>query len=426
MNKNFNLYETFCSSIKRLHKHVDIAVAVSGGADSLALTFLVHKWSIENDVKIIALTVDHGLRQEAAAEAEKVKNWLAIHKIQHQTLKWEGHKKPSNIQAEARDARYNLMAQFCRQNGFKNLLVAHNKEDQAETVLLRLMRGSGVDGLCGMAEEIKFEGIRILRPLLNVPKKYLREFLTDMDQEWIEDPSNKNPIYARVNVRSFIQNSDNADLLVSRLVDTAQNMQRSRLFIEKIVSQKVLELVDIRPEGYCVIDSEKFLQLDEEVAYRILSQLIKNIGGEYYKPRFEKLQNLYTQIRINDFSNGCTLGGCIIYKSQKKNNLGDLVIAREQQDVQADIDIADGEVIWDNRFVCKLSGIETGALKIGALGESGLKIISDIIVNPNLPKRIIYSLPALKSLEKILAVPHIGYYFDEAMKEKLSIDFRLK
>jgi tRNA(Ile)-lysidine synthase len=399
-----------------------VAIAVSGGADSMALVLLAKQWADANKSQIVALTVDHCLRPESAAEAVLVHKWLKGRKIEHHILQWQDHKKTSNIQSEARQARYKLMTDFCKKNNITILLVAHNKEDQAETVLLRIMRGSGVDGLAGMAAETEISDIKVLRPLLATPKKYLREFLNEQGQEWVEDPSNQNPKYERVKIRQFIESSADSSLLIDRLFDTAKNMQRSRSYIETMVAKDFAETAEIKPEGYAIISRKKFLNLHSEAAYRILAKLIKNIGGDYYKPRFEKLEKLYAQILSNPSLSGVTLGGCNIYSY--KNNLN---IIREISAVEANINIEQFcEIIWDNRFKCQLADTQFSDLKIGALGQNGLKQVLE--KTPDLPlgvlpKKIIYTLPALRNLEKILAVPHICYYASDELKQQVSLIF---
>ncbi|MCE3233128.1 MAG: tilS [Rickettsiaceae bacterium] len=422
VNASLNLHQAFSDTLEKFSISGNIAIAVSGGADSMAMALLSAKWAEKNSCKVIALTVDHDLRPESADEAAQVKKWFSCYNIPHHTLKWEGDKKSSNIQSEARDARYRLMTEFCHQNSIPTLLIAHNKEDQAETVLLRLMRGSGVDGLCGMEDEIIHNGIRLLRPLLTIEKNQLRQFLKEQNQEWVEDPSNQNTKYARVNVRKFIETSGEPELLVNRLVETTTNMQRSRNYIEHMIIQDMANVASFQPEGYCIIDIDTFRKLHEESAYRILAKTIKQIGGEYYKPRFEKLQNLYENLVSNKFTD-CTLGGCNIYQSKKQNEIKKIFVIREQSAVQNDITIhPNTELIWDNRFICNLSST-TNNSQVGAIGESGWQQIADKVTT-NLPKRVIFSLPALKNLEIIVAAPHIGYCLDNEFNGEFVASFK--
>src|SRR5689334_12818293 len=162
----------------------ELAVAVSGGADSLALALLADRWARACGGRVTALTVDHGLRPEAAREARQVGRWLKASGIRHVILRWSppAMKKTAtarlaNLQAAARDARYELLCGWCRQHAVLHLLLAHHRDDQAETLLLRLARGSGLDGLAAMAPLVERSAVRLLRPLLAVPKTAITGYL---------------------------------------------------------------------------------------------------------------------------------------------------------------------------------------------------------------------------------------------------------
>ncbi len=180
-----------------------LAVAVSGGADSMALALLARDWAGARGRKLTALTVDHRLRPESADEAAAVAGWMMARGIPHHVLRWRDRPR-GNVQAEARRARYGLLENWCAAEGAGALLLAHHLEDQAETVLLRLGRGSGVYGLAGMSAETApaWPGAPVrARPLLGVPKARLAATLSAAGQSWIEDPSNRNPAFARTRVR---------------------------------------------------------------------------------------------------------------------------------------------------------------------------------------------------------------------------------
>ena len=170
-----------------------VAVAVSGGADSMALLLLAKDWA----PGVAALTVDHGLRAGSTAEAAQVAAWCASRRIPHCVLAWTGRKPSSGIQEASRTARYELLTQWCRDRGYPHLLVGHHLEDQAETFLIRMQRGSGVDGLAAMPSTTARDGVRIVRPLLGVTPARLTAFLRAAGQPWIEDPSNDDPRFAR-------------------------------------------------------------------------------------------------------------------------------------------------------------------------------------------------------------------------------------
>src|SRR5271170_2967071 len=178
-----------------------IAVAVSGGPDSLALILLAQHWARQRGGQAWALTVDHGLRPESAAETRTVAGWLAARAIPHEILAWAGDKPATAIQEAARDARYRLLAQWCRGHGVLHLLTAHHREDQVETHLIRRRAGSGIDGLAGMSAVRELAECRLVRPLLWVPRARLRALLAQEGQPFLCDPSNLNPRFERARLR---------------------------------------------------------------------------------------------------------------------------------------------------------------------------------------------------------------------------------
>lgn len=408
------LEKKFLSKLNSLNIKGKVAIAVSGGSDSMALALLASNLKLD----IIAITVDHGLRPESNSEAKTVGNWLKKHDIQHVILQWDGTKPTSNIQSEARNARYELMSDFCYKNKIKTLLVAHTMDDQAETVLLRLMRGSGVDGLSGIAEISQHNKIKIIRPLLGFSKEELRQYLKTKKQEWVNDPSNENDKFDRIKIRKFINQSENPDILTARLVNTAENMARSRDFIEEELKKHMAEISSFESEGYAIVNLKKLLKSHEEIIFRTLSILLTKISGSYYKPRFENIKNLYEMLQKPTFK-AATLWGCRIYKPDDKKNNGNIFIVRELSAISGDIE-AQKECVWDGRFICKYSG---KGFYIGALGKNGLSQITknnNKIDKLNLPKEIIYSLPSLKSKDgKIIAVPHINYFEKEGFVVEL-------
>ena len=209
-----------------------VAVGVSGGADSLALCLLLKAWTNSLGGSLLALTVDHGLRHDAAVEAVQVGFWLKERGIEHDVLRWEGAKPASGIQAGARDARYRLLTERCHAEGILHLALAHHREDQAETVLLRFAHGSGVDGLSGMSALRETGSVRFLRPLLSTSRDRLRAFLTEVGQPWVEDPSNQSPAYARARLRGMAEVLSGEGWSAERAADTARRLGRARSVLE--------------------------------------------------------------------------------------------------------------------------------------------------------------------------------------------------
>ncbi len=296
-------------------EEVKLAVAVSGGADSMALAILLKR----SKINFIALTVDHGLRKESAQEAVQVGKWLRELKIDHVILQWQGSKPSSNIQEEARNARYQIMANYCLSNKINYLLVAHHLNDQAETVLLRLSRGSGIDGLAGMSVIKDLYGIKIFRPFLDIPKKTLINFLKEENINWIEDPSNKNEKFKRVKLRNMLEQFEDEDILIKRLSQTAKHMIRARSYIEQQVELSLKDLI-IKEQDIIKLNMQIFAKTHPEIALRVLLKIIKIIAKDAYKPRFVKLERLYDDLLASSYK-GATLYGCIFGKKDKDGNI---------------------------------------------------------------------------------------------------------
>lgn len=421
-NKDTIGEDEFSSLMKNLgpfEKKPEMAVAVSGGADSMALTVLADRWAKTLGGKVIALTVNHGIRKEAELEAKKVKQWLSAKNIKHHTLTYKGKKPESNIQEHARNIRYNLLTNWCKKHNIIHLLVAHHMEDQAETFLLRLHRGSGVDGLSAMASVVQKNGVRVLRPLLPVSRKKLRSYLQDIKQEWIEDPTNQNMRFARNNIRMMmnLEESEN-NILTSRLIETASNMAKARMALEKETAKHMVDCVTLHEGGFCIVNHSDFIKSDEEIGLRILAATLTAVSGNTTPPRFENIINLYQAI-INDRLNGRTLWGCKIFKKNEQ-----IFIYRELSAIQAPLHISSSDMLWDNRFYIKTT---LKNLKIGALGQEGVRKLTkeykSLEIN-NLPKQILYTLPALTDrLENILSVPHIGFYSPDDIRNKVFCSF---
>lgn len=186
-----------------LAAHESLLLAVSGGPDSVALMLLAARWSARDRRRLYVATVDHGLRAESRAEAESVGQWAAALGLPHALLTWSGDKPATRIQERAREARYALLAEHARKVGATAIVTAHHGDDQAETILFRLTRGSGVAGLAGMARETPLDGLTLLRPLLAYPKAELVDICRAAGHPFCEDPSNISQKYARARLRDL-------------------------------------------------------------------------------------------------------------------------------------------------------------------------------------------------------------------------------
>lgn len=314
-----------------LPKDAPIAVAVSGGTDSMALCLLAQEWATSQDRKMIALTLDHKLRPESAREATQVGLWLAVRGITHHILTWEhaAGDLQGNLQEQARNARYGLLEEWCQANGVEYLLIAHHQEDQAETFLLRLARGSGVDGLSAMSPMSQRGGITLLRPLLDTPKARLIATLRARGQEWLDDPSNHNRDFDRVRMRQLMPALAHAGLTPHRLAQTAHHMRRARQALEATTNILLAAATQTAGEQ-TIVQMPLLLAAKKEIALRALARLIEAIGGCGHPPRMGDLERLYHHLHIIP-SKPYTLGKCLFCPSRKKKAAETWSIKREKQ-----------------------------------------------------------------------------------------------
>jgi tRNA(Ile)-lysidine synthase len=261
-----------------------IVLAVSGGPDSVALMWLAARWrrSLTRGPRLIAVTVDHGLRQEAAREARDVKRLARTLDLPHRTLRWTGPKPETGLPAAARTARYRLLAQAARASGATHILTAHTRDDQAETLLMRMLRGSGIAGLAAMARETEREGVWLARPLLDIPKSQLIATLRRAKITFADDPTNRDAIYTRPRLRALMpvlaeEGGDSRNL--ARL---ASRLARANAAIEVLVdgAERYLALRDRNDASHFGFDAAAFAGLPEEIRLRLLKRAIDRLGHE--------------------------------------------------------------------------------------------------------------------------------------------------
>jgi len=274
-----------------------IAVAVSGGADSLCLTFLLNDWAVKQGIELFAFTVDHGLRPESADEASYVHDLLTEKGIRHETLLWVGKKPQTAIEEKARNARYDLLIKACKDKNIQHLCLAHHQNDQAETFLLRLIRSSGVDGLSAMQNKSKREDITLLRPLLDVSRERLQKTLRHhFHIRWIEDPSNNQPIYERVRLRKFQQQLDAVGLTASAIGLSAKRLARAKEALEWITNDFMDKYVQKHLGGFVFVDWKRYSELPLEIRLRVLDKSMAFVVGKQYQSRMAQIEKLLEQM----------------------------------------------------------------------------------------------------------------------------------
>lgn len=286
-----------------------IAVAVSGGADSLALALMAKNELAVFGFEVIALTVDHKLRPTSTQEAAYVAEVMKAHGIEHHILEWTSEKPKTGIEEAARKARYQLLTDWCQNHDIKILLTAHHQNDQAETFLMRLKRGSGLEGLCCMRPVSENNGIIIARPFLNTDPQDLRQYLSDRHVKWMEDESNDDVRYFRNRLRQFLPRFiQETGITWQCLADTATRLQSAEEYIEQQLTQIIADQVQhFGNDIYCFKHTD-FLAWHREIKFRVLAQLCRRD----YIPRAEHILNAIAAMGKLPFS-GLTLGGKEIF-----------------------------------------------------------------------------------------------------------------
>lgn len=389
-----------------------VAVAVSGGPDSMALCLLADRWTRTRGGSVLALTVDHGLRTGSDREAGTVAGWLASRGIDHRILTWRHADGPAtgSIQAQARAARYRILEQACADAGIFHLLLGHTRDDQAETVLLRLSKGSGIDGLAAMAPVRETGSVRLLRPLLDVGKRRLLATCRRYRQDWIEDPSNLAPRFARGRLRRVAKALGSEGLSPERLADTARRAGRARAALESATGEWLGKHAAIFPEGYIRLDRARFVDAPEEIAMRALSRCLLVVGGGAHPPRLDRLERLHGALRAGEDAGGRTLGGCRILTDRP----GRMLICREPAATET-VNLAGGDgcavqtVVWDGRFrVLPPPGRLPCDLQIRRLGASGRTALRSAgLAAERMPAAAALSLPGLWDGDALFALPKI-------------------
>ncbi len=390
--------EEFAPLLAALGPSGPLAVAVSGGADSMALTLLAAEWAKREGRPFAAVSIDHGLRAESAAEAQQVGGWLAAAGIAHTILRWEGEKPASGIHAAARTARYRLIAAWCRARGIGDVLVAHHRDDQSETMLLRLARGSGATGLAAMAAVSERDGVRLLRPLLGVAKARLIATLAARGQAWIEDPSNANPRYGRTRMRSALRGwSEAATGLVTRA--HAFGVVRQE---EEAATGTLLQTAHVDALGVCQL-SRDALRADARTAPRALARVLCVVGGRDYAPERAALQRLVAWLAGGQVGRR-SLHRCVVTATDRE-----AVVRRELRELpRVRVSVGPEVLSWDGRYAVSLEhGVSATHYEVGSIRpEAWATLKRQFRGTPD--RAAALSLPTLYGDGRLLAAPQLG------------------
>jgi tRNA(Ile)-lysidine synthase len=396
----FGEFAASLASLARFEASPFLAVAVSGGADSLALAILADRWARERGGKVCALTVDHRLRPESGAEIRQLGTWLSARGIGHEILVWEGEKPRTGIQAAARLARYRLLGGWCRDHGCLQLLTGHHRDDQIETHLIRRRARSGPDGLAGMFAIREFGDCRLLRPLLGIARDRLIAFLAAERQPFITDPSNFNPAFERSRLRLAEGVVD-----VVQLAGQIRTLGCARAHREHQRNAFFGRFVGLHPAGFALLDPAVFAEPSSEVE-RLLSRVTTTIGGAFYPPRSEQIARLRTVLGASA-RRGYTLGGCSFVLWRKQ-----IVVARELARAEQPLHLLPGQrVIWDRRFEIQTAANSATRFRIAYLGSTAPLSLDRSIprIAVKLPRFLSSIFPAIWDEQRIAAVPHLRH-----------------
>ena len=377
-----------------------VAVAVSGGGDSMACLDLMRHHAGTFGFQLSAVTVDHGLRPEAKDEIALVAAYCAEHDIPHAVLEWSWDGS-GNLQAAARDARYRLIASWARSQKVRRILLGHSETDVAETFLMRLARKPGVDGLAMMEREFERHGVRWDRPLLDVSRADLRKYLVVQGVDWAEDPSNEDDRFDRVKARKALATLAPLGIDEAALAAVAQNLFFAKAALDHYLVDTAWRFVD-EIDGDLVlpcsiVDEDR--QIPFETLFRLRGEALRWIGGASYAPRSAGMIEMDVALQK---AKTHTLGGCLITRLEGKR-VGDRRwrITREYNAVKDTV--TPTTELWDGRW--KLDGSHQKSLEIRALGEA---VTDTPWRETGMPRASLLASPAVWRGDTLVAAPVAG------------------
>jgi tRNA(Ile)-lysidine synthase len=403
--KTPDLYARFSAAMDALlapapHTPPSLAVALSGGADSMALALLAAQYASAHGGQMRSFTVDHRLRAGSTREAEQVASWMAARGIAHQILTPAHVPASRNRMEAARIWRYDALAEACARASVLHCLIAHHAGDNRETVLHHQARGDTADGGAGMAAARAYRGVRLLRPLLHIERAALENFLRAQNQPWVEDPTNRDPRWARTRNRAFL--ADNPSRIAALDAEIAEHAAARRTR-EIARTGAALRTVTLHPLGFAQMNLAAWRKLEPTLAQQLLADLLTTISGRTHRPRGGETARLAYALTQPEATKR-TLHGCELTVR------GDhLLVAREHARVEAPAPLCgQGQAYWDNRFRVQYAVSAGSTFQIAALGHLGRKQLAALGVAQALARALPRATPALWHLDTLVFVPHIG------------------
>lgn len=395
-------FAEWLAAIGGFERRPHLAVAVSGGPDSLALALLSAGWAKVGQGRVTALVVDHGLRPESAEEAVGTCALLRAREIEAVLLRWDGPYPSANLQAGARAARYRLLEDWCAENQALHLLIGQHRDDQIETLLQRLDRGSGIDGLASVAPISYRPFGRLLRPLLEIPKADLIATCEAAGLRWVEDPGNRSDRFARSRLRGVLSRSLKTP--PARLAAAATNAARARAALEQATADLLAQTFALDPTGVARVNPTPLRAAPEEILLRALSVATAAVAGALHPPRLDRLERLALRLLAAERRAG-TFGGCRWVPQPD----GRWLIFREPAAIGPAVELI-ASAVWDNRFhvVGGWPGLRIEAFDDARQAEAKARGWRPPAWS-RLPPTAWASLPALCDLDGLVAAPHLHY-----------------
>lgn len=369
-----------------------LGVAVSGGSDSTALLVLLHRFCRRHHIELFCATVDHGLRAQAKAEAAAVARLCAGLQVPHEILTWSAWDGTGNVQAAAREARYRLLAGWAQRMRVDQVALGHTLEDQAETVLMRLARGAGVDGLTAMARHRVSHDVTWSRPLLTVDRQALRDFLMSEGIPWSDDPTNEDSRFDRIKIRKSWGVLASLGITPAALGQVAENMGAAREALLRQTSDAAAQCAELKA-GAVSISAAAFATLPDEIARRLILSALSWINSAVYVPRRRSLQAAMHALAEDG---SATVGGCHLRR------IGDAIWIFRELNAVKDHFVPVGTA-WDNRW--HVQGAENAEnYRIGPLGEAGLAACEGWR-SFQIPRDVLLVTPAVWNQRTLVAAP---------------------
>ena len=381
-----------------------VALAVSGGPDSMALAFCVKRWAQR---ACVAFIVEHGLREESAAEAAQVKERLQNLGIPTEILPWKHDDRPKRLHEKAREARYGLLTEACHRQGASDLLLAHHKGDQAETILMRLAKGSGIDGLAGISAISERSGIRLLRPFLFLSKERLKATCEAAGIVPVTDPSNASEKYARGRLREIMPLLASEGLTTESLLNLGARAREAKEALDHATQQFLKTAAQTEPWGIVRLDRSCLRAVPRAIALRALAASLRYVHDDAYPPEHASLSSLLNAIVAKEGETARTLYGCIASVAEKK-----VTLLREPAVIHETLPLSPGaSVLWDRRWLVTADS-SAFPMTIRPLGSPPHEFVDSLApdLRHKIPQgRIRASLPALWEGNSLRAIPS----FDE-------------